>query len=338
MFAHSTLGTYPYPYPELQPSLPVTTHLIYNLPIDGRAADLAGFSYFTKNLGGGNNEVVFMTGPNSDAKMNEEVAAMKEQLSSPAPSSSDSTESTQEVTADSDSSKNSGDDKEAKDLEENPNASTPSTVAPAEAKETSTPVTKNGEKDVVNQEFHPEQSFVLRAPYPILRIRGSTTYYPQSTGVFPGYEPFDYFKSQYDPFYGHYNSYQTLYHPFYSTIDDYYNRLAPLPYYSSVHPETGSNFVSGESLLTTYPDSQGVPEVKQKIGPIVESEKTDSTVKDSANAEAVEPQVTDGATAEKKTELSTSTEQSKESSTPVSATSGSEQSSTQASSTETTAA
>ncbi|XP_046746821.1 uncharacterized protein LOC124411627 [Diprion similis] len=322
IYAGSALGTFQFPYPQFYSPLSITPHLIYNSPVDGNV-DFAGYSYFTKDFAGGQTEVVFVTGPESDVKMNNEVSAMRDQLSS--------------MPFNKAAASNLGDtkdDKKVKAAEMNEETTTAATLVPVDMIETSTPVPKDDasspavkpmestKKDQPDEVFTPEKSVGFQAPYPILRLPGFNPYYPQLSSGFSSYGPSNYFGSQYEPFYNQYSSYQGLYNPLYPTFEQYYNPLFPSLHQNPSFTPSVNNYISGES-------EESMPEVLKQIQEMIPlkagqssgtEEKVESTSVQSDTSDVslgkteqdsteVSALVTDQAMSEKLSELPTSTEQ-----------------------------
>ncbi|XP_046623165.1 uncharacterized protein LOC124306456 [Neodiprion virginianus] len=322
IYVGSALGTFQFPYPQFHAPLSLTPHLIYSSPVGGNV-DFAGYSYFTKDFAGGQTEVVFVTGPESDVKMNNEVSAMRDQLSS-----------MPFIKAPASNLGNTEDDKKVKVAEMNKETTTAVPLVPVDTIETSTPVPKDDalspvmnptegtKQDQPDEVFIPEKGVGFQAPYPILRLRGFNSYYPQLSSGFSSYGPSNYFGSQYEPFYNQYSSYQGLYNPLYPTFEEYYNPLFPSLHHNPIFTPSVNNYISGESEESMPEDLKEIQDmIPLKVGQSSGTgEKVESTSEQSATSDVSSGTteedsskdsvtVTDQAMSAKLSELPTSTEQ-----------------------------
>ncbi|XP_048511935.1 uncharacterized protein LOC125501079 isoform X2 [Athalia rosae] len=331
LLAPSAFGGFPFAYQSAAyHPLASGPHLIYSSPIDGGFL-LSGFSYFTRGLDGERSEVVFVSGPDSEKQMNNEVAAMRDMIVT------NSGESNAAANTEVEGSAQAARVVPAK-TETAPESATAEKSDAAAAADSPKDATENAATDpaapagAIGGQYLPAKGSGFRAPYPLVRLAGSLSYYPQlTTGPFSGfggfsdYEPSDYPISQYpQPFYNRYDSYQSLFDQAFPSAEGYFVPPYPSIYQNPTIPAISStNFISDDSstplsvepsanLMKFTEELQDVIELDRRInsGEGVGTKSQGTTVEPEVSLKGDENPTTVEAEVEATSEKSTTTEQS----------------------------
>ncbi|XP_015598950.1 uncharacterized protein LOC107269526 [Cephus cinctus] len=208
----SAQATFPFTYQTLQLPVPITPHFLYGSIQENPT--LQGYSYTTQDFNGGSSGVVFVSGPESEVKMKEELDVMKEIVAAGSQKPSEDNQSSSEMIEGSSTTPKS----------EESNATTEQDTITVEKVENKKEDKASDEK--MNEKKTPQDSFFLPNPYSLFGFQSQIQPYPLNFQRFysppraPGYlQPQGIFQEQYLP-YNQYNAFQKNYYP--PSLDYYY--------------------------------------------------------------------------------------------------------------------